>query len=128
LIVAHRVDVAVLVAHHEVGIHSGYVLSDQAELRRVLGVALVMEGHRLERQNRFAGFVHRFNVVLEAARRETSAQFSIGIDKDWNSGGGINRLAEDLADIATVAQVRTGGADSNNVRGRADATAGSISQ
>ena len=31
-------------------------------------VALVVEGDRLERQNGFAGFVHRFNLFLEPPR------------------------------------------------------------
>ena len=65
---------------------SGFTSATSSAIKPYCGVplasALVVEGHRLERHDRFAGFVHRFNVVLEAARRESSAQFSIGIDKD----------------------------------------------
>jgi hypothetical protein len=38
-------DFAVVIAYYQVGIHLGYFLSDQSELRRRCAVALVLEGH-----------------------------------------------------------------------------------
>ena len=48
-------------------------------MRRVLGVALVVECHGLERQNRFAGFVHRFNFLFESPRGADRAQLAGGV-------------------------------------------------
>jgi hypothetical protein len=66
--------------------------------------------------------------VLEAARGEHCAQLSTGIDKHCSAGGGINRLPEDLADITAVAHVRTNGADTNDIIGCGDHSAGNKAQ
>jgi hypothetical protein len=61
------VNFPVLITRDEIGIHLRYLLGNQTELRCICLVALVMECHGLERQNRFARFVHRFNFSFEAA-------------------------------------------------------------
>ncbi len=50
-IIANSVNFAVLVAHYKVRVHLGYLFGDQAKLRRLCLVALVMERHRLKRQD-----------------------------------------------------------------------------
>ena len=42
-----------------------------------------MKGDRLERQDGFAGFIHRFNFVLEPPRGTGRAELAVGIDQDW---------------------------------------------
>ena len=63
-IVSNGVDFAVLVAHHEVGIHSRYFFGDQTKLRCIHIVALVLERYWLKAQDRFAGAVYRFNLFF----------------------------------------------------------------
>ena len=41
---------------------------------------LVVEGHRFQRKNCFARFVHRLNRILESLRRNHCTQVAIGID------------------------------------------------
>ena len=89
--VAHGVRLALLVAGHQIGIHLFHVLSHEAELRDALGVKLVLvaEGHRFERENRFARFVHRFDLVLETRRGSDRAELTVGIDDySYASGNG----------------------------------------
>ena len=58
-IVAHLCNLAVLVAHHQIGIYLGHVFRNQTKLRRVFGFfgvsVLVMKRDRFERQDGFAG-------------------------------------------------------------------------
>src|SRR6266568_8279352 len=82
-VVAHGVDLAVLVANHQVRVYLGYFLGDQAKLRCIFCVALVVKRHGLERENRFAGAVHWFNVALEAPRGAHRADLASGVDQDW---------------------------------------------
>jgi len=122
-VVAHGVDLAVLVAHNQIGIHIGYFFGDQAKLRRPASVALVMERHRLERQDGFAGTVHRFDFVFETPRRADRAELTGRVDQDWYGVGICGCNSTNVADKAAVAHVRTIGADSNNVIGPGDAEA-----
>ena len=41
---------------------------------------LVAEGHRFEREDRFARFVHRFDSVLETRRGDDRAEVAVGVD------------------------------------------------
>ena len=46
-----------------------HFLRDQAKLRRVLRVALVVKSYWLQSQNGFAAIVHRLYLIFETARR-----------------------------------------------------------
>ena len=81
--VAHRVDVAVLIAHHEVRIYFSYLFGDQTKLRCVCVVTLVVERDWLERQDSFTGVVHWLNLFLEPARRTQRAQLAVAVDQHW---------------------------------------------
>ena len=48
---------------------------------------LVAKGNRLQRQNRFARLVHRFDLFLETLGRNNRAEMSIGIDNYSNASG-----------------------------------------
>src|SRR5438270_11320093 len=48
---------------------------------------LVTEGHRLERENRFARLVHRLNLVLETLRGNYGAEVTVGIDNYLYTSG-----------------------------------------
>src|SRR6266508_5888277 len=118
-VVAHGVDLAVLFVHHQVGVHRSHFLSDQTKLRRVFGVALVVERHWLERQDRFADAVHRFNLLLEPARGADRAELAGGIDQYWYGVGILRLYFANVADKAGVTHVRTCHSEANtdNVTG-----------
>ena len=71
-----------------------------------------MERHRLKRQDRFAGFIHRFNVVLKPPRRDDRAQLTVGIDDYWE-GTSCCCLPEDATNKAGY--VKSGVADAYRV-------------
>ncbi len=128
-VVPHGIDFAVLIAHHQVGVHLGYFLGNQTELRRAFAVALVVKAHRLKRQDRFAGLVHRFNLMLEPPRGTLCAQLPCGIYNDWY--GRVHCLnPANVADKTTVVHVRTCKipTDTDNVIGVSDAGAGIYAQ
>ena len=50
------------------------------EIIRGIQLVLVAEGHRFERQDRFARLVHGLDLVLEPARGDKGADLVIGID------------------------------------------------
>src|SRR6266508_3207808 len=118
-VVAHGVDLAVLFAHHQVGVHRIHFLSDQTKLRRVFGVALVVEHHWLERQDRFASFVHWLDLLLEPARGADRAKLAGGVDQYWYSIDVLRLYAANVADKAAVAHVRPRHSEANtdNVTG-----------
>src|SRR6266540_1545401 len=118
-VVAHGVDLAVLFAHHQVGVHRSHFLSDQTKLRRVFGVALVVEHHWLERQDRFASFVHWLDLLLEPARGADRAKLAGGVDQYWYGIDVLRLYAANVADKAAVARVRTRHSEANtdNVTG-----------
>jgi hypothetical protein len=116
LVVTHAVEFAFLVACHQVRIYVGDFLGDQTKSRAALFVVLVVEGHWFERQDGFAGFVHWFDIVLEASGRGQGAHLSI----DVNGHGEvvrIKRFLENEADIATVGHVDASNTDTNLVAG-----------
>src|SRR6266542_4228187 len=118
-VVAHGVDLAVLFAHHQVGVHRSHFLSDQTKLRRVFGVALVVEHHWLERQDRFASFVHWLDLLLEPARGADRAKLAGGVDQHWYGVGILRLYFANVADKAGVTHVRTCHSEANtdNVTG-----------
>ena len=71
LLVANRLGLSLRVAPHQIGVHFGYLLSDEAKGKRLRGIILpvVAEADRLQRVECFAGFVHRLDVVFIPARR-----------------------------------------------------------
>jgi len=83
---------------------------------------LVTEGDWFKRKQCFAGLFHWLNFLFKPTGGGSGAKFAVCINEDANSSG--RRFAEDGADIATVVDVRTGGADTNNVIGRSDAAGG----
>ncbi len=104
LLVVDGRDFTILAVHHELGIHFGDLLGDQTILHRAFPVAVEFEGYWLEPVQRFAGLVHRLNVVFDApGRRVEGAHHVKLIHIYWYLGRGVaNRLAEDAADEAGV--------------------------
>src|SRR5437867_12025470 len=100
-----------------------YLLCDQAKGNRLcrIVVLVITKTDRLERIDRFAGFVHRLDIMLIPARRDVRASessvavygYQIGIGPDLWLNIGI-----DLADIATIAHIFTSSAYGNNVTTR----------
>jgi hypothetical protein len=126
--VANGVNLSVLVAHHQVGVHLGYFLGDQTKLRRAACIAVVMKRNRLERENGCAGAVHWFNLILEASRGTRRAELAGGVYQHWYGVGVSGCHLANVANKAAAAHVRTWGADSNNVIGRSNADAGPTPQ
>src|SRR6266536_2035820 len=127
-VVAHGVDLAVLVAHDQVRVYLGYFLGDQTKLRCAASVALVVKHDRLKREDGFAGLVHRLNFLLEPARRAGRAKLAPGVYQDWYCVCVCGCNPTNVADKAAGAHVSTMGADSNNAIGRANAESGSKPQ
>jgi hypothetical protein len=80
--ITHGVDPAILITHDEIGIHLGYFLSNQAELRCICLIALVVESHWLKREHGFAGLIHWFDLLLKSPRRTHRAQLAVGVYND----------------------------------------------
>src|SRR5438552_2694837 len=80
-LVAHAVRLASLIACHQGRVHFLHLLGHQAKLRDTIRIKLflIMEGDRLERENRFARLVHRLNRVLEKRRGYGRAKMTTGI-------------------------------------------------
>src|SRR5262249_37603857 len=85
------------------------------------------ECHRVECKDRFAGFIHRFDVVLETSRRRLGAQPSGDIDAHWEVIG-VKGGLKDIADIKAVVHVLAGRADTDYVTGRSDVGASVCTQ
>ena len=79
-LIANGNDFALLVARHQIRIYGGHVLGDKAKIRRARGInlPLVAEANRFKREKRFAGLIHRFDVVLVASRGDLEAKFAAG--------------------------------------------------
>ncbi len=80
------------------GIHFFYFLSHKAKLRDALRINLflVTKAHRLERQNRFAVFAHRLDLILKARRGGGGPKLAGRIDVNRTAtGGGYARNAGD---------------------------------
>ena len=68
-------------------------------MRDALGVELflIVEGDRFERENRFAGFVHRLDRVLETFRGSDRPELAVGVYEDWHAfGTGFARNASEI--------------------------------
>src|SRR3984893_15036369 len=78
--VAHGVNFALAVVSHQVGIDLFYLLGHEAELRDAVWIKLMLvaEGHRFQRQDRFARFVHRLDLVLESLRGRRHPKLTAG--------------------------------------------------
>ena len=86
----------ILAVHDELGIHLGDLLGDQTILRRGFPVAVEFEGYWLEPVQRFAGLVHRLNVMFEPPGRVEDAHHVKLIDKYCCLAAGVaNRFTED---------------------------------
>ena len=90
-----------------------------------LDLWLIAEAHRIELVYDFAGVLHRLDFILETPRRNQGPKLTICIYVD---GLRATRLLPNLVDIATVANVCTASADTNNVIGHSDVEAGSTAQ
>jgi hypothetical protein len=115
-VVAHGVDLALGVAHHQVRVHLGYLFGNQTELRRACCVALVVKRHWLEREDGFAGLIHRFNLFLEPARRTGRAELPDCVYQDWYSrvyGCDPANAGDECSRLVTVADANRVGLASN---------------
>src|SRR5438876_545916 len=105
-LVANGNDFALLVARHQIRIHGGHVLGDKAKIRRArrINLLLVAEADRFKREERFAGLIHRFDVLLVASRGALEAKFAASAysNKDAVS---LRRRA-DVSDPGDVALAR----------------------
>src|SRR6266496_3317773 len=81
--IPHGVDVAFLVAHHQVGVNLGHFFGDQTKLRHVFAIALVVERDRFQAEDRLAGVTHRLDLFLESPRRTSCAKLAIGTHENW---------------------------------------------
>jgi hypothetical protein len=84
--------------------------------------------HWLERQNGFAGAVHRFDLFLKSAGGAGRAELAEGVYQDWYGVGVCHYNVTNVADKAAAAHAQTNGPDTDNVIGRSDVVAGSIAQ
>ena len=89
-----------------------------------------MKSHRLQREDGFAGLVHRFNLFLEPTRRTYRAELTGRVDQNWYGIVVPGCGAANIADITTVAHVCTGDGctDANNVLGRGNVTTSTNTQ
>src|SRR5262249_47736004 len=80
--VANAVHFSLSIAKHEIRVYLCYVLGYEAELRSAIRINLlfVPEGNWFEGENRFAGIVHRSDLVLESLRRGRGAKLTVGIN------------------------------------------------
>src|ERR1051325_10920679 len=124
-IVADSIDLALIIAHHQIRIDLGHVLGDQAKLRCARVVLLVVESHRLKGQDRVARLLHRFNVLFEPRRGSGRAELPGIGDDHWQGRGALRRYAVDVADPTRIAHIRSGVADRNNTAAGGDFIAGS---
>ena len=78
-----------------------------------------MKGHCLECQDRFAGLVHWFDIVLETARGCRSPHLPVYIDCHGEMVW-IQRFFEDMPDIATVGHINPFYTNTDRVTSRVD--------
>src|SRR5262249_53082388 len=64
-----------------------HVLGYESELQDASRIKLLViaEGHRFECENRFAGFIHRFDRFLETRRRSCGPEVPSRIDNDCHA-------------------------------------------
>src|SRR5579885_3234731 len=85
--VTHAVRLAFLVADDQVGIDLLHFLGNQLKLRHSVRIALVVERHRPQRQNRFTAFAHVGNVLLKPSRGRDRAELPVLRDNDRRRRG-----------------------------------------
>src|SRR5438552_14272411 len=73
-----------VVASDQIGVHLLHLLGHKPELRDAIGIKLMLvaEGNRLQRQDRFARLVHRFDFIFESLRGNDRAEMAAGINND----------------------------------------------
>src|SRR4029077_12126524 len=121
-IVAHRVDLAFVVAHYQIGVYLSDFLGNQTKFRPVRAVAIVVECHWLKRQNCLAGFIHWLDVFLKPARG-TGCPEVAGRVNQYRYGVVVPGChPTNAADKTTVTHVCTYDrrADTNNIVSRSD--------
>ena len=65
-----------------------------------------MKRDRFERQDDFAGLIHRSNVFLKPARRVNRAQLAVGIDQHWYGVEVCSNHVPNVADIGSAVWVK----------------------
>src|SRR6516165_6876400 len=102
-LIANGNDCALLVARHQIRVHSGHILGDETKIRRARGIdlLLVAEADRFKREKRFAGLINGLDVLLVASRGDLEAKFTASAysNKDAVS---LRRRA-DVSDAGNVA-------------------------
>jgi hypothetical protein len=87
-----------------------------------------MKRDRFERQDGFAGLIHRFNVFLKAPRGVRRAELAVGVYDDIYAIDipylNPANVADNYLSLASKASTIAWGADGNNVIGRSLASAG----
>ena len=108
-VVAHRPWLATIIHNHQVSIHLGDFFGHQSIVLDCLGVVLIGEGDGFEREQRFAGFVHGFDVLLVSRGRDAWGEPAIRIDVNVRTivRSGIG----DAGDIAGPYKQRIANAD-----------------
>src|SRR5436190_12350919 len=109
--IADRVRFALFVAGHQVRIDLLDLFGDEAKLRDAfrIKVLLVPEGDWLQRENRFARFIHRLDCFLVARRRGARAQVTTAIDDHSNTAR--HRYATNASNVGV--SLRSSSADAN---------------
>src|SRR5437899_268150 len=81
-LIADGVNLAVIIAYHQVWIYPGYFFRNKAVLWRSLFIALVLEGHWFKSEDSFAGLVHRFNFLFKPAGggRRLRPELAVAVD------------------------------------------------
>jgi hypothetical protein len=94
--ITNRVDLALCIAHNQVGIDLFHVLGDEAKLWSGIEINffLVAEGDRFQCKDRFARFVHWFDIVLETLRGGYRAEASIAV---YNNACACNWASTDAS-------------------------------
>src|SRR4029450_5177361 len=97
--VANRVDLTVLIAYDQIGIHLFHFLRHQAKLWDAFWInrLLIAECNRLECEDRFAGLVHWLDRFLKTRRGGYRAELTVGIYDNWYTSW--NNLPHNASDI-----------------------------
>src|SRR6266540_4426942 len=116
---------------YEIGSHFGHLLGDEAKGDCLCCIILlvVTKTYGFESIDRFAGFLHRLDIMLIPARRDVGSAKSAAAIYSNKIGIGTDlglHVRVDLADVAAVAHVLAIDvrANANNAVGRRDAAAG----
>src|SRR4029453_10512793 len=101
---------------------------DQAKLRCVFLVVLIVKRHWLEGQDCFAGFFHGLYLRFESARRTKRTELSVGIDQDRYGVGVLSLNAANTFDKTGIADVFTDTTNANGVAGGNNISPGIVAQ